>query len=67
MALETSARPHVLSGEEIVALCRQYTLYEWTAQSTVDPIAVDHARGVYFYTPDGKRYIDFNSQLMSVN
>src|SRR5437868_674480 len=67
VALETSARPHVLSGEEIVALCRQYTLYEWTAQSTVDPIAVDHARGVYFYTPDGKRYIDFNSQLMSVN
>ena len=57
----------MLSGEEIVALCRQYTLYEWTAQSTVDPIAVDHARGVYFYTPDGKRYIDFNSQLMSVN
>jgi taurine---2-oxoglutarate transaminase len=67
MALETSARPHVLSGEEIVALCRQYTLYEWTAQSAVDPIAVDHAKGVYFYTPDGKRYIDFNSQLMSVN
>ncbi len=67
MALETSARPHVLSGEEIVALCRQYTLYEWTAQSAVDPIAVDHAKGVYFYTPEGKRYIDFNSQLMSVN
>ncbi|HEY8736151.1 MAG TPA: aminotransferase class III-fold pyridoxal phosphate-dependent enzyme, partial [Candidatus Dormibacteraeota bacterium] len=67
MALETSARPQVLSGEEIVALCRQYTLYEWTAQSAVDPIPVDHAKGVYFYTPDGKRYIDFNSQLMSVN
>ena len=57
----------MLSGEEIVALCRQYTLYEWTAQSAVDPIPVDHAQGVYFYTPEGKRYIDFNSQLMSVN
>ena len=67
MVLETSTRPHVLSGEEIVALCRQYTLYEWTAQTAVDPIPVDHARGVYFYSPDGKRYIDFNSQLMSVN
>ena len=22
---------------------------------------------MYFYTPDGKRYLDFNSQLMSVN
>ena len=67
MALETSARPHVLSGEEIVALCRQYTLYDWMAQSAADPIPVDTAKGVYFYTPDGKRYIDFNSQLMSVN
>ena len=67
MALETSAPPHVLSGEEIVELCRQYTLYEWTAQAAVDPIPVDHAQGVYFYSPDGKRYLDFNSQLMSVN
>ena len=57
----------MLSGEEIVALCRQYTLYDWMAQSAADPIPVDSAKGVYFYTPDGKRYIDFNSQLMSVN
>ncbi|TMG17387.1 MAG: aminotransferase class III-fold pyridoxal phosphate-dependent enzyme, partial [Chloroflexi bacterium] len=57
----------MLSGEEIVALCRQYTLYDWMAQSAADPIPVDTAKGVYFYTPDGKRYIDFNSQLMSVN
>lgn len=67
MALETPARPHVLSGEAIVELCRRYTLYEWTAQAAVDPIPVDHAKGVYFYSTDGKRYIDFNSQLMSVN
>ena len=67
MALETPARPKVLSGEEIVALCRQYTLYEWTAQAAVDPIPVDHAKGVYFYDSNGRRYIDFNSQLMSVN
>jgi len=67
LALETTARPYVLSGEEIVALCRQYTLYDWMAQSAADPIPVDTAKGVYFYTPDGKRYIDFNSQLMSVN
>ena len=67
MALETSARPHVLSGQEIVELCRQYTLYEWTAQSAIDPIPVDHAKGVYFWDTAGKRYIDFNSQQMSVN
>jgi taurine--2-oxoglutarate transaminase len=62
-----AAAPHVLSADEIVSLCKQYTLYDWMAQSAADPLAVDHARGVYFWTTDGKRYIDFNSQLMSVN
>src|SRR4026208_1492386 len=56
-----------MTAEEIVALSRKYTLYEWSAQNAVDPIPVERAEGVYFYTPDGKRYIDFNSQLMSVN
>jgi taurine--2-oxoglutarate transaminase len=59
--------PGTMSAEEIVSLSRRYTLYEWSAQNAVDPIPVDHAEGCYFYTPDGKRYLDFNSQLMSVN
>jgi taurine---2-oxoglutarate transaminase len=56
-----------MSGKEIVDLSRKHTLYEWSAQSKVDPIPVAHAKGIYFYTPEGKRFIDFNSQLMSVN
>jgi taurine---2-oxoglutarate transaminase len=60
---ETSA----MTGKEIVDLCRKHTLYEWSAQSKVDPIPVARAKGIYFYTPEGKRFIDFNSQLMSVN
>src|SRR5690349_2434575 len=56
-----------LSGKEIVDLARKHTLYEWSAQSKVDPIPIASAKGIYFYTPEGKRFIDFNSQLMSVN
>jgi len=56
-----------LSADEIVALSKKHTMFEWSAQSAVDPIPVSHAKGSYFYTPDGKRYLDFNSQLMSVN
>jgi taurine--2-oxoglutarate transaminase len=59
--------PGTMSAEEIVAACKRYTLYEWSAQNAVDPIPVERAEGIYFYTPDGKRFIDFNSQLMSVN
>jgi taurine--2-oxoglutarate transaminase len=56
-----------MSGQEIIDLSRKHTLYEWSAQSKVDPIPVANAKGIYFYTPEGKRFIDFNSQLMSVN
>jgi taurine--2-oxoglutarate transaminase len=56
-----------LTGDEIVALSRRHTLFEWSAQAKVDPIPVDRAKGVHFWTPEGKRYIDLNSQLMSVN
>jgi len=56
-----------MTGEEIVRLSKQHTLFEWAVQGTVDPIPVARAKGVYFWTPEGKRFIDFNSQLMSVN
>ena len=56
-----------MTGEEIVELCRRHTLFEWSAQSAVDPIPVARAKGIYFWTPEGKRFIDFNSQLMCVN
>jgi taurine--2-oxoglutarate transaminase len=65
MATRTAAEP--MTGEEIVALCKEHTLYEWSAQSKIDPIPIAGAKGVYFWTPEGKRYLDFNSQLMSVN
>src|SRR5215467_4971769 len=56
-----------MTSEEIVALARKHTIFEWTAQGTLDPLPVARAKGVYFWTPDGKRFIDFNSQLMCVN
>jgi taurine---2-oxoglutarate transaminase len=56
-----------MSGKDIIALSKQHTIYEWSAQSKANPIAVARAKGIYFWTPEGKRYIDFNSQLMCVN
>jgi taurine--2-oxoglutarate transaminase len=56
-----------MRGEDIVALSKQHTLFEWSAQDAVDPIPVAGAKGVYFWTPEGKRFLDFNSQLMCVN
>ena len=56
-----------LTAEEIVALSKKHTIFEWSAQGAVDPIPVSHAKGCYFFTPDGRRFLDFNSQLMAVN
>ncbi len=65
MTTATANRP--MTGPEIVDLTKKHTLFEWSAQSKVDPIPVARAKGIYFWTPEGKRFIDFNSQLMSVN
>ena len=65
MAMTSSTR--TMTGDEMVALTKKHTLYEWSAQSKVDPIPVAGAQGSWFWTPEGKRFLDFNSQLMCVN
>src|SRR5579872_1902578 len=57
----------MMTSEEIIALSKKHTIFEWSVQSAMDPVAVSHAKGVYFWTPEGKRFLDFNSQLMCVN
>src|SRR5215475_2208395 len=65
--MPTATATPTMTGQEIVDLTRKHTLFEWSAQSKVDPIPVARAKGIHFWTPEGKRFIDFNSQLMSVN
>ncbi len=56
-----------MTGAEIVALSKAHTITEYVPQNAVNPIPVARAQGVYLWTPEGQRFIDFNSQLMSVN
>lgn len=56
-----------MTSAEIVRLARAHTFFSWSVQGALDPIAIDHAEGIYLYTPEGRRIIDFNAQLMSVN
>lgn len=44
-----------------------YTLFHWVKQKDVNPINISHGKGVYFWDRDGKRYIDFSSQLVNMN
>jgi taurine--2-oxoglutarate transaminase len=56
-----------MTGDEIVRLCLDHSLYSWSATGAVNPLPIVKAEGVYMYTADGQRILDFNSQLMSVN
>ena len=55
------------SNKQIVQDCLDYTLFSWMKQGGLNPINAKCAQGVYVYDQDGKRYIDFSSQLMNVN
>ncbi len=56
-----------MTGPEMVQLCLDHTLYSWSKADGLAPTPVSRAEGIYFWTPEGKRYVDWNSQLMSVN
>src|SRR6476659_6992691 len=58
----------VSETQEVVQDNLDYTLFSWSKQKGITPpIAVRHAKGVYLYDFDGKRYLDFSSGLMNVN
>jgi taurine---2-oxoglutarate transaminase len=53
--------------QEIIQDNLDYTLFSWSKQKGINPIAVQRGEGVYLYDYDGKRYLDFSSGLMNVN
>lgn len=45
----------------------EYTLFSWAKQGNLNPINAHTAKGSYVYDREGKKYLDFSSQLMNVN
>ncbi|MBM4280614.1 MAG: aminotransferase class III-fold pyridoxal phosphate-dependent enzyme [Deltaproteobacteria bacterium] len=67
-----AARPalpadRALSAAEIVQGCKSTTMYSWSAGDSVDPIPFVRGERVWLWDADGKRYLDWNSQAMSVH
>ncbi len=56
-----------MNSQDMVRLNREYTFFSWSIQSATSPIPMTRAEGVYFWDADGKRYLDFSSQLMNLN
>src|SRR5947209_8216581 len=53
-------------GRQIVADAKEYVLHSWSVQNAVAPIPVAGGEGRYFWDYDGKRYLDFASQLVNL-
>ena len=56
-----------MDTQQMIEACKRHTLFNWSARGGVSPLPIERAEGVWLYQPDGKRILDFNSQLMSVN
>ncbi len=54
-------------GRRIVAEDRDYVIHSWSVQSAFQPLPVAGAEGRYFWDYEGKRYLDFASQLVNVS
>ena len=46
---------------------RAHVFHSWSAQALIDPLPIASASGSYFTDYQGKRYLDFSSQLVNVN
>ncbi|CAL9499021.1 5-aminovalerate aminotransferase DavT [Streptomyces sp. enrichment culture] len=62
--------PHLpadADGATVKAADRAHVFHSWSAQALIDPLAVAGAEGSYFWDYDGRRYLDFSSQLVNTN
>src|SRR3954454_11038773 len=55
------------AAERILELDKRYVLHSWSVQDAINPLPVAGAEGRYFWDYDGKRYLDFASQLVNVS
>jgi taurine--2-oxoglutarate transaminase len=54
-------------GQRVRELDKEYVLHSWSVQSQIAPIPVAGGLGRYFWDYDGKKYLDFSSQLVNLS
>lgn len=55
------------NSNQIIQDTLDYTLTSWSKQRGINPPVIEKAEGVYIYTSDGKKILDFSSQLICCN
>ena len=57
----------VTQSQQILQDNSDFTMFSWSKQKGIAPLAIERAEGVYLYDYEGNRIIDFSSGLMNVN
>src|SRR5438552_3027216 len=57
----------VVDTDRVKADDARYVLHSWSVRSAIDTLPVAGAEGRYFWDYEGKRYLDFASQLVNVS
>jgi len=56
-----------LTGASARELDRAHVFHSWSAQGSLDPLAIAGGQGCELWDDDGKRYLDFSSQMVNTN
>ena len=64
---DATPAPDPARGAEVIAMDRAHVFHSWSAQAGLSPIAIAGAEGSYFWDYEGRRYLDFSSQLVNTN
>jgi taurine--2-oxoglutarate transaminase len=64
---EEAARASTEEGERVYAADRAHVFHSWSAQDLLNPMVIAGAEGSYVFDYDGKRYLDFSSQMVNTN
>ncbi|MBM3690516.1 MAG: aminotransferase class III-fold pyridoxal phosphate-dependent enzyme, partial [Actinobacteria bacterium] len=59
--------PDPARGKEVFDLDRAHVFHSWSAQGQISPLPIAGGEGSYCWDFDGKRYLDFSSQLVFTN
>ena len=55
------------TNAQITAADLDHVFHSWSAQATLNPLPIAGGLGSHVWDYDGKRYLDFSSQLVNVN
>ncbi|MFE7243144.1 aminotransferase class III-fold pyridoxal phosphate-dependent enzyme [Streptomyces sp. NPDC057580] len=55
------------TGQRVRETDKEYVIHSWSVQGALNPIPVAGGSGSWFWDYEGRRYLDFQSQLVNLN